>query len=114
MFFTGYLSLEYMVTIPAYVTISLIVATAIQGIGKDAFVTMVKNMKTAIENIDTHYDINHGEGERTRRRERETEYRESRGEDRKTDLGRRMEVGADEGGVRGEGRKTIGERVGPG
>ena len=63
-FFTGYLSLEYMVTIPAYVTISLIVATAIQGIGKDAFVTMMKNMKTAIENIDTHYDINHGEGER--------------------------------------------------
>ena len=34
---------------------------------------------------------------------------ESRGEDRKKALGRRMEVGADEGGVRGESRKKTGE-----
>lgn len=55
----GQVSLSYMVTIPAYVTISLVVATGIQREEKDVFVTMMDNMKTAIDSIVTNYKINH-------------------------------------------------------
>ena len=65
--YTGQVSLSYMVTIPAYVTISLAVATDIQGAGKDVFVTLMNNLKTAIDNTDTNYNINHGEGDREKR-----------------------------------------------
>ena len=60
---TGQVSLDYMVTIPAYVTITIALANGIHGVGKEGFATMVDNMKRAITSLHTNYAINHGEGD---------------------------------------------------
>ncbi|KAI0236300.1 hypothetical protein LSAT2_013124 [Lamellibrachia satsuma] len=55
----GQVSLDYMVTIPAYVTITIALANGIHGVGKEEFVTMVDNMKRAITSLHMDYAINH-------------------------------------------------------
>ena len=60
---TGQVSLDYMVTVPVYVTITVALATGIKGEGTEGFVTMVDNMKRAITSRHMNYAINHGEGD---------------------------------------------------
>ncbi|KAI0236298.1 hypothetical protein LSAT2_013122 [Lamellibrachia satsuma] len=55
----GQVSLDYMVTVPVYVTITVALATGIKGEGTEGFVTMVDNMNRAITSLHMNYDINH-------------------------------------------------------